>query len=97
MCDCDEEELADDERPIKLTATMIERMFALEAALAGNRVPARTWEIFLGRASGGIPFAELMRLQHCRQIVIDEERRARRIFIRAHSRRSPSFLCVEAR
>jgi len=99
VCDCDDEEIQDGDRPITLTPAMIRRMIAVEAARPGVRVPAHSWDVFLGRASGGIPFVQLLRLQHCRQLATDEERRARRMFVRARSRsrRSLSLQCAEVR
>ena len=97
MCDCDDGEIEDGDRLVTLTPAMIRRMIAVEAVLPGDRVPAHTWDVFLGRASGGIAFSRLARLQRCRQFAVDEEKRARRMFVRARSRRASLLNCVEVR
>jgi len=97
VCDCEDDEIEDDMRVVPLTPAMMRRMVAIEATLPGVRVPDRSWDVFLGRASGGVPFAQLARLQQCRQLIVDEEKRARHLFVRARSRRQLALQCVEVR
>jgi hypothetical protein len=91
MCDCfDDEDAATDK--VLMTPEVIRRMRSIEHAMPGQPVPAETWSIFLGEASGSLPWGYLERLMRCRQIAGDQSRRMR--IFRPHQRSRANFTCL---
>ncbi|QJP17144.1 hypothetical protein G3545_27975 [Starkeya sp. ORNL1] len=92
VCDCFDDDDDDVTDKVLMTPEMIKRMRSIEHSLPGQPVPSETWAIFLGEASGSLPWGYLERLMRCRQIAGDWSRHMR--IFRPHQRARTSLSCL---